>query len=155
VTSPLRRSAAWLLLAVSGLALSIAWVLASPVGASPDEEAHIHYAWGTITGQTIRGEELLTLPGGRTATKVYVTQQLMQYPPPHCYAFDPQTPVNACTPIPADNKQLVPQAAYMSRYPPLFYVVEGVALRAGAEARGRCELACPRVRCLPPLAAFH
>jgi Predicted membrane protein (DUF2142) len=141
VTSPLRRSAAWLLLALSGLSLALAWVLASPVGASPDEQAHIAYAWGTVTGQTVFGEQLVTIPGGRTATSVQLPQKLLQLPTPVCYAFHPEKPVTQCTPIPADNLQMVTQASYMSRYPPLFYAVEGVVLRAATAV----DLSGPRV----------
>ena len=130
MTRPPRRSAAWLLLAVSGLSLAVAWALASPVGASPDEQAHIAYAWGTVTGQTVVGEQLVTIPGGRTATNVQVPQKLLQYPPPGCYAFHPERPVRQCAPVPADNLQPVAQASYMSRYPPLFYAAEGVVLQA-------------------------
>lgn len=131
MANPSRRSAARLLLAVSGLSLVIAWVLVSPVGASPDEQAHIAYAWGTVTGQTLGGEHLVTIPVGRTATDVQVPQTLLQYPAPGCYAFHPQKPVSQCSPIPADNRQMIAQASYMSRYPPLFYAAEGTVLRTG------------------------
>lgn len=131
MTTPIRRrSAAWTLLAVSGFSLVLAWALASPVGASPDEQAHITYAWGTVTGQTVVGEKLVTIPGGRTATSVQVPQRLLQFPAPGCYAFHPEQPVAQCVPTPPDNMQMVPQASYMSRYPPLFYALEGVQLRA-------------------------
>jgi Predicted membrane protein (DUF2142) len=129
MTGPLRRRMAWLFLAVSGLSLVVAWMLASPVGASPDEQAHIDYAWGTVTGQTVIGERLVTIPGGRTATSVQVPQRLLQFPAPGCYAFHPERPVTECAAIPADNLKLVTQASYMSRYPPLFYVAEGAVLR--------------------------
>jgi hypothetical protein len=104
------------------------------VGASPDEQAHIAYAWGTVTGQTAGGEKLVTIPGGRTATSVQVPQKLLQYPPPGCYAFHPERPVKQCSPIPADNQQMVTEASYMSRYPPLFYVIEGAELRLATAA---------------------
>ena len=141
MTMPVRRNVAWLFLAVSGLSLVVAWMLASPVGASPDEQAHIAYSWGTVTGQTIVGEHLTTIPPGRTATSVQVPQKLLQYPPPGCYAFHSEKPVAQCSPNPADNLQMVTQASYMSRYPPLFYAVEGVVLRAGAAV----DLSGPRV----------
>jgi len=116
-------------------------VLASPVGASPDEQAHIAYAWGTVTGQTVFGEHLVTIPGGRTATSVQLPQKLLQLPAPVCYAFHPEKPVTQCAPIPADTMQTLTQPSYMSRYPPLFYAVEGVVLRAGTTL----DLSGPRV----------
>jgi hypothetical protein len=132
---------AWLFLAVSGLSLVVAWMLASPVGASPDEQAHIEYSWGTVTGQTIAGEHLTTIPPGRVATRVQVPQKLLQYPPPGCYAFHSERPVTQCSPIPADNLQMVTRASYMTRYPPLFYAVEGVVLRTGTAV----DVSGPRV----------
>lgn len=141
MTTPLRRNAAWLLLAASGFSLAVAWMLASPVGASPDEQAHIAYSWGTVTGQTVVGENLVTIAGGRTATSVQVPQKLLQYPAPGCYAFHPERSVTECSPIPADNQQMVPQASYMSRYPPLFYAAEGVVMRAATAI----DLSGPRV----------
>lgn len=136
-----RQRPAWLLLAVSGLFLSLAWMLASPVGAAPDEPAHIFYAWGTVTGQTIVGEHLVTIQDGRTATQTQVPQTLLQYPDSVCYRFHPETPTVQCSPIPADNQQLVTQATYMSRYPPLFYGVEGATLKVATAA----GLSGPRV----------
>lgn len=141
MTTPFRRCSAWLLFALFGSSLAFAWVLASPVGASPDEQSHIDYAWGTVTGQTIVGEQLVTIPGGRTATRIQVPKKLLQSPPAGCYAFLPKEPVTQCLPIPADNLQLTTQASYMSRYPPLFYAVEGVVLRAGTAI----DLSGPRV----------
>jgi Predicted membrane protein (DUF2142) len=141
VATALLGRAAWLFVAVSGVSLAFAWVLASPPGANPDEPAHIAYAWGTVTGQTVVGEHLVTIAGERTATSVQVPQTLLQYPAPICYAFYPERPVTQCAPIPADNGQMVTQASYMSRYPPLFYAAEGVVLRAGTAV----DLSGPRV----------
>ena len=59
MTEPLHRNAGWMLLGLAGLFLSLAWMLASPVGASPDEPAHISYAWGIATGQSVVHEKLV------------------------------------------------------------------------------------------------
>ena len=149
MTAPSRRKAGWVLLAVSGLSLVVAWVLASPVGASPDEAAHIDYAWGTVTGQTITGEHLTVIPPGRAATLVQVPQKLLQYPEPGCYAFHPERPVTQCSPVPADIMQTAAQKSYMSRYPPLFYGVQGGVLRAATAL----DLSGPRVLYVARLAA--
>lgn len=140
MTTPSRRSATWLLLAGYGLSLAVAWILASPVGASPDEPAHIWYAWGTVTGQTLAGEHLVTLPG-QEVTRVRLPQKLLQHTDPKCYLQNPATPTRQCLPIPADNGQLVTRLPYMSRYPPLFYGVEGAVMRAGVAV----DLSGPRV----------
>ena len=149
VPGPSRRRAVWTVAAVAGWARAVAWALASPVGASPDEQAHIAYAWGTVTGQTVVGEQLVTIPGARTATNVQVPQKLLQYPPPGCYAFHPERPVRQCAPVPADNLQPVAQATYVSRYPPLFYAAEGVVLQAATAV----DLSGPHVLYIARLAA--
>ena len=158
-----RRRAAWPLLAISGLSLVVAWVLASPVGASPDEAEHIAYAWATVTGQTMGGEHMVsvptkvavngrvvTVPGDHTmVTQVRMPQKLLQYPAPICYEFNAAQPTSSCLPIPPDTQQLVTQTSVMSRYPPMFYVVDGVVLRAATAV----DLSGPRVLYAARLAA--
>lgn len=166
MTRLLERNAAWLLIALAGSFLSLAWMLASPVGASPDEPAHITYAWGTATGQTVLGEKLVPttesfpyawsavtsqtrkkVVKGKpaytvetreqldirsrkySATSVQQPQKLLQYPAPTCYRFHADRPVKACLKIPPDNDVLVAKTSYMTRYPPLFYAIEGAQLR--------------------------
>lgn len=129
VTTPMRRNAAWLLLAAAGFLLAVSWVVASPVGASPDEPAHIAYSWGTATGQTIVNEKLVTNKRLHKGTLVELPQKLLQYPAPSCYWRHQEKPVNRCSRIPADNLHRVTQTSNMTRYPPLFYAVEGAELR--------------------------
>jgi Predicted membrane protein (DUF2142) len=132
MATPSRRSAAWVLLTLSGLFLTFAWALASPVGASPDEPAHVWYAWGTVTGQTVTNEHLFTRPGENTTrTKVLIPAKLLQHTDPKCYMGKPERPTTPCTQRLADNQQLVAQGPYTNRYPPLFYVGEGYLMRAG------------------------
>ena len=88
MAKPSRPGVTWLLLAVSGLSLAFAWVLASPVGASPDEPPHIWYAWGTVTGQTV-GNVKLGLVVDQRATVIQVPQSLLQYIDPICYMRQP------------------------------------------------------------------
>src|SRR5262249_51185280 len=107
-----RMRSVWGLLAAAGILLSVAWVLASPVGASPDEPAHISYAWGTVTGQTLAGERLGSLHEGRPMTVVWIPQKLQQYPEPGCYAFHPEKPVSWCSQNPPDSADLVVQETY-------------------------------------------
>jgi len=128
-----RRRAAWVLLAISGLSLVFAWALASPIGASPDEPAHVWYAWGTVTGQTFASEHLVPL-AAEMATAIRVPQKLLQHPNPICYMEQPAQPTTTCAPIPADNDHLLTQKSYMTRYPPVYYAVEGAVLRTGVAA---------------------
>jgi len=122
------------------LFLTVAWVMASPVGDSSDEPYHIAYAWGTVTGQTIFDEGLVSTPVG-PATWVRIPQKLLQYPDTNCYKFHQDKRVTQCSPIPADNRSLVTKPSNMSRYPPLFYALEGAELRAATAA----DLSGPRV----------
>jgi Predicted membrane protein (DUF2142) len=135
MATPSRRSAAWLLLTVSGLSLAVAWALASPVGASPDEPAHVWFAWGTVTGQTAGNEHLIHIPGEKAIrTEVRIPQKLLQYTDPKCYMGQADRPTTPCAQLPADNGQTVTKGSYMNRYPPLFYAVEGAVMRAGVAA---------------------
>ena len=136
-----RRHTAWVLLALSALTLTLAWALASPVGASPDEPAHIWYAWGTVTGQTFANEHLVPIVPGEMATAIRVPQKLLQHANPICYMAQPAQPTTSCAPIPADNDHLLTQKSYMTRYPPLYYAIEGAVLRTGVAA----NLSGPRV----------
>jgi len=127
-----RHSAAWVLLTLSGLSLAVAWALASPVGASPDEPAHVWYAWGTVSGQTVVNEHLITIPGEKAIrTRVRIPQKLLQHTDPKCYMGKPERPTAPCTQTPADNGQIVTRGSYMNRYPPLYYGVEGAVMKAG------------------------
>lgn len=128
-------------MAASGLFLVLAWALASPVGASPDEPTHIKYAWGTVTGQTVAGEKLVTNPVGYRATVIQFPQKLLQFPAPSCYWRSPEKPVTQCSPIPADSQKQVTHASGMSRYPPVFYLLDGAVLKAATSA----DLSGPRV----------
>jgi Predicted membrane protein (DUF2142) len=129
-----RRRAAWVLLTISGLSLLFAWAVASPIGASPDEPAHVWFAWGTVTGQTFASEHLVPIVPGEMATAIRVPQKLLQHPNPICYMAKAYRPVNTCIPIPADNGQLLTQKSYMTRYPPVYYAFEGAVLRTGVTA---------------------
>lgn len=115
-------------LALVGVVLTaFAWAVASPVGAAPDEPAHIYYAWGTATGQTLpRHERTTTDSLKRTADVVEVPQQLTRYMEPGCFAH--KDIVASCV-VPPSGSGTVTVTTYMTRYPPLYYAVIGTGMR--------------------------
>lgn len=124
-------SGPWLLLVAVGLLCS-AYALASPVGASVDEPAHLVYAWGTATGQVAPGHERPSVGvGGRSEVRVDVPQALLRFPSQDCYRGRPEQPVTYCRPLPPDVRVPVEVTTYMVRYPPVYYAAEGLVLRAG------------------------
>ena len=109
------------------VALGIAgglWAFSSPVGGVPDEPAHIVYAWGVATGQGFGdadiacGDDLIPCP----AAQFEVPGGLI--PRPGCYAFKPAVPAGC---------QLFADAGVHAttavRYPPMYYVAVGLAMR--------------------------
>lgn len=128
----------WVLATAGGLTLVASWALSSPPGASPDEPAHIYYAWGVATGQVLPGQERLSR-GDDGATKVDVTvpPALIQMEQVNCYAFDvTATPTcGVAEPLPevVDPNGDVHRLTYMTRYPPVYYGLVGAVLRAGTQ----------------------
>ena len=129
-----RRLVPWsLVLAV--VSLAAAWTVASPVGGTPDESAHIDYAWAVATGQTLPWTEKVNVDeNGTWLTDVEVPVGLGEYEDTTCYAGD-ATASPTCGWVPSsDATALVRRGTYMTRYPPLYYAIEGVVLRTGLEA---------------------
>ena len=109
-----------------GLAMAT-WLLASPVGSSPDEPAHITYAWGLSTGQGPGGPDPECEPYGQCPLTFYdVPDGLI--PDPACYRFDTSVTVECRTTAAS------PAATAATRYPPPFYVVTGLGMRAALGA---------------------
>jgi hypothetical protein len=126
----------WVLGIVGSIVLVGAWALSGPVGSSPDEPAHVQYAWGVVTGQVVPGSERLrTLDDGATKAEVTVPPALMQMENPSCYAFDttatPTCGISELDPNLVDPSGDVHTWTYMTRYPPLYYGLVGSVLRVG------------------------
>ncbi len=110
----------------------LAWVFASPVGGSPDEPAHMAYAWGLATGQ----EVFDVPPGCDTRTQACVTvvdTPLGLIPTPGCHQFQPQVPASC-----EQARSITAQPSSTIRYPPPYYYLVGwamrVALKLGVDA---------------------
>lgn len=125
-----RRTAVTLAVALVGLlAYATAWATASPVGSSPDEAAHVVYAWGVATGQTLPGNERLEAgqeAGDSTLTLVDIPRALFQVQ--DCYAKRPASPAS-CPELSTEGT--LHAATYHTRYPPPYYVLQGSLMRAG------------------------
>lgn len=143
----LRRLITWIILAAGAVTLSVGWAASSPVGASPDEDAHIVYAWGVATGQTLpHRTQLQPNPGGAALTIVQVPQQIRDRQEETCYAFQPSKP--ACGDEAGEfQKGITPATTYMTRYPPLYYAFVGGVLRVlvAIGAQGPLTLLVARV----------
>lgn len=116
---------------------SVAWTLSSPAGSSPDEHAHIVYAWGTATGQTLPWSHAQeTEHGAGRIVDVDVPATLLETPEV-CYSFQPEQ--QACAEGTAvddsDGDGEVDSSSNMARYPWAYYLVVGLVMR-GAIAAG-------------------
>lgn len=119
----------WILTIAGFASLGLAWATSSPVGASPDEDAHIVYAWAVVTGQTLPGRAIeVPNPGGAPLTVVHVPDDIRDRPEETCYAF--QTAVPACDAAANELLQGDTATTYMTRYPPLYYAIVGSVMRA-------------------------
>ncbi|GIG20182.1 hypothetical protein Cch01nite_09060 [Cellulomonas chitinilytica] len=92
----------------------LAWALASPVGATPDEDYHLASIWcghGARSGLCEPGE---------TSTTREVQQRLLSSP---CFAFQPPESAACQGPIMNDDTELVEtrRGNFDGSYPPLFY----------------------------------
>lgn len=103
-----------ILLSLGAVLVSIGWATSSPPGASPDESAHIIYAWGTVTGQTLPSNVREDIRGDDVAlTTVTVPDSLYERPPQECYAFKSEAP--ACATPAMDFSGETDRTTYMTR----------------------------------------
>lgn len=105
--------------------------MASPLGSSPDEQAHIRYAWGVATGQVtpwnaVEGEGA----GGVKYVEVIVPNGLMNLPVT-CYAGNAEQAACAARTAYLADDQLVETTSLMDRYPQPYYLVTGLTMRIG------------------------
>lgn len=116
---------AWLALS----ALGVLWVIANPIGNSPDEPSQIARAAALVRGHPVGGHVT-----GRAAayTLVYVPRTYaLQYNGSgaptggdECYRFRPTVPAS-CEKIVASGTT-VPDVTYMGHYPLLYYAIVGL-----------------------------
>lgn len=116
------RSRTWLTLLVLWAALTLmsaAWALATPLGGSPDEPAHIIKAASVVRGQFI-GEHT----GQAAVTRVEVPQSLAGANNWTCFAFHPDVQASCAAPIPHSG-QLESATTTAGLYDPVYYLMVG------------------------------
>jgi len=113
----------WITLIVSGLLIflvSAAWAISTPLGASPDEPAHIIKAASVARGQLMG--EITETPG---VTRVQVPSGLATSAKWPCFAFDSTREANCTTGI-TDGSDLVSVNTSAGLYNPTYYAIVGV-----------------------------
>ncbi|QGQ18886.1 DUF2142 domain-containing protein [Cellulomonas sp. JZ18] len=115
---PVSRAAGVVGLAALLVAL-LGWALASPVGATPDEDYHLASIW---CGQ---GERDGLCEAGDGETSREVQQRLLSSP---CYAFEPAESAACQGPVMTEDTELVDseRGNFVGAYPPVFYFVMSI-----------------------------
>jgi Predicted membrane protein (DUF2142) len=109
----------WVLLA----GLGSLWVLATPIGASPDAPSQVPRAASVVRGQWVGP----TVPGTGSAVTTYVRvpkTYLDPGPMSRCYMFKENVSA-ACAPAPVQSSQVVRTETHVGRYPPVYYLAVG------------------------------
>jgi hypothetical protein len=104
-------------------ALCVAWALATPLAAAPDEPAQIVKAAATVRGE-FTGTPTPHQPGAVREFQVPAVFNSI-YNLPICYQFHPKTPAG-CAPHVRSSGQVVISTSYVGRYPPLYYAIVGL-----------------------------
>lgn len=107
-------AAAWV---VVGLLMSL-WALATPIGASPDEPAHLVKAASVVRGEFIGAPGSF---GHIVEVPRYVSHSHAQT----CYAFDNREEADCATEAPAPTDELVEGSTTAGLYNPLYYLLTG------------------------------
>lgn len=109
-----RFAGAWgALFALMGL-----WAIATPIGASPDEPAHLIKAASVVRGEFI-GER--GLAGEIVDVPNYIGYTHAQT----CYAFDETVTADCIPDVPGDPAEIVDASTTAGLYNPLYYVLVG------------------------------
>jgi len=127
-----RHPAVMVVLVVLWAAFSaFSWSASSPIGASPDEPAHITYSWGVVSGQVLPWNlSTTTADSGKTLAEINVPLALENFPDPSCYAYGATYNTTNC-PIPDNDSGSVWTTSYMTRYPVFYYAYTGLFLGLG------------------------
>lgn len=110
-----RRWSSLQLAVLLGALLSAAWAVTTPLGAVPDEPAHVIYAAGVVRGEVGSG------PAGRT---VRVPAAVAVSATTTCPAFRPTVTASCIPPVDAPDV-LVATETSAAHYPPLYYALVG------------------------------
>lgn len=112
----------WILSSLVVAALGALWVLATPIGAAPDEPTQIVKAAAVVRGELIG----TTAPGFPTAVTVVRVPASFgdDANVATCFAFRSDVPAGCARPL-GTSDQTVSVGTYVGRYPPLYYLLVG------------------------------
>lgn len=105
----------WVLLAVLGTL----WALATPIGGSPDEPAHVVKAASVVRGELLPSEMIST--GGVVHVPAAFAAEYQQ----GCFAFFADTPASCAPPFTGDPSAIVESYSSASLYNPVYYWLVG------------------------------
>ncbi len=103
-------------------ALSMCWIVATPIAAGPDEPAHLIKAAATVRGQLVGGpvKGMSTAMRAMKVPESYALSTLL----PQCFEFNPNQRAS-CEPAWSHSTKQVTTDTYVGRYPPFYYLVVG------------------------------
>lgn len=116
-----RRPSTWRVLLVSWAVLlvgSVLWALATPIGGSPDEPAHLVKAASVVRG------EFVGTPT-EVGHEVTVPQYIAWSHAWTCYAFNSEVPASCTPPMPGEPDALVTSVTMAGLYNPVYYLLVG------------------------------
>lgn len=120
---PKRR---WWLTFAALFVMSVAWSLATPLTAAPDEPAHLIKAAAVVRGQLLGTPEPPTRVGPSPLVDVRVPEVFAEtHHLPACFELRPDVPAS-CAPRLTSGAKVVSATTYMGRYPPLYYLAVGL-----------------------------
>ena len=122
-SSPRSFRGAWTRCFLVLFALCVAWALATPLAAAPDEPAQIVKAAATVRGE-FTGRPAPHQPAAVREFRVPAVFNSI-YNLPICYQFHPKTPAG-CAPRVPSSARMVTSTSYVGRYPPLYYAAVGL-----------------------------
>lgn len=105
----------WLLLALLGTL----WAVATPIGGSPDEPAHVVKAASVVRGELLPAEMITT--GGVLHVPAAFAAEYAQ----GCFAFFADTPASCAPGFSGDPNEIVETFSSASLYNPVYYVLVG------------------------------
>lgn len=111
----------WLAFAISTVLLTLlsgSWAIATPIGAAPDEPAHLIKAASVVRGQFVGTPSSI---GHIVQVPQYVAFTQAQT----CFAFDAQETADCSPEVPGDTNALVDGYTTAGLYNPLYYVATG------------------------------
>lgn len=114
----------WALAWLSFFLAGALWAGATPLFAAPDEPAQVIHAAAIVRGQLI-GAPVKGLKGPYSAVsvpKAYASAPTI----PVCFAFHSNQPAG-CAPKPPSSNAPTQGITYVGRYPPLYYLIVGLA----------------------------